>query len=91
MYQLRLTDNAKADFQKLTADQQQFVGRHLFELAQRPASLSRRASFPYAPVGQIYEFKRDVANGGWDYYVVQFKYSVDEEYLVILGIGRRRV
>ena len=82
-YEIELSDEASETLQRLPIDIVVCISNHLERLAADPLGLSRRAAFPYRPVGQIYQFWCD---DGF-FITVFFHYLPGEQAIQVFAIG----
>jgi hypothetical protein len=62
------------------------VERFLGRLAESPTTVSVRSAFPYRLDRQLYHFSVPDFNGKRWHFAVHFRYSQDEQDLVILSV-----
>ncbi len=88
-YAVELSNDAAAVLRRLPVDVVVCVSNHLNTLAVDPVGLGRRATFPYRPEGQIYEFWCDSADEAF-FITVFFHYVGGQNTLRVFTIGFRR-
>jgi hypothetical protein len=85
IYIVVISSLARDRLRNLPPELTSFVLDHLDnKLARDPVRLSERASFAY-PSGQAYYCDRVLGDQHWDF-VIYFRYSQDEEHLLIADI-----
>lgn len=90
-YEIKLTDDAERDLNRLDIVLQSLTESHLMSLGDHPSALSRSAvSPPYPPGDMISETFFDIGDGRRHFITVFFQYSQDETSLNILRIGHVR-
>ncbi len=85
-YDLIYSAQARADLARLPAGLIDLIEERMLDLAERPASLSRRSAFPYPTGFQIYQFFL-AAPFDNHHITVFFRYSQSETELHIAMIG----
>ena len=88
-YDLELARNVSDRIRALSGDLVVCVSRHLELLCEDPLSLGRRATLPYLPYGQVYEFWCEERDGTPVFVAIFFFFKAGEQILRVHDITTR--
>lgn len=86
-YKIELQDAPSERFKNFTRDQKSFLGNHLLNLAESPATLSIYSpALVCTPGCHLSSVKRRTSEG-FEVFSVEFVYSDDDTTLIITAVG----
>jgi hypothetical protein len=88
-YELELSGSVAANIAALSFELLTCVSHHFDLLCEDPLVLGKRATFPYLPVGQIYECWCEESDGTPVFVTVFFHFKPGEQVLRVHAITRR--